>query len=229
MDKPTGDENFITLDELLEHWDVSKKTLRRQIRKLSHQQRADFVQKVPIGERLYGEDGKEHFYYTLERDFWMELMESHYSRKRKYRPVGESLDTPPGSGGQSPAKEANLGGQDVRTDAELNKDLEEEKRVLERKEAVAQQMVSYLEGRIREEGDRFERMQKDDRDKYLEALGQKDFLISGLHQEIGELKALQAPKPADSVDTGDGQSPDSPTQPESTAQQSPESHGQESE
>lgn len=242
MDKPTGDDNFLTLDELLEHWDVSKKTLRRQIKRLSHHEREDFVRKVPIGQELTGEDGKEHFYYTLGREFWMNRMARHYPRRRKLSPSPESLDTGKETGGQGEASRVDTGGgqrvptgsQSVQTEPKLIEELKRDLRVAQRNDSVAQRLVNHLEDQLNKQGDRFERMQNADRDRYLDALEKKDFLISGLHQEIGELKALQAPKSAEPeevkpLDTGDGQSSDSSTPTENTAQQSNESDGQESE
>lgn len=113
MDKPTGEDNFITIDELREHWDVSEKTIRRHIRwRLSPDDRESFVRKMPLGQSMKGQDGEEHFFYTLERDFWMKRMEKSYPRKRKLHPLDRSTvtgtDTPPDS--QRP-KSGPLSGQ----------------------------------------------------------------------------------------------------------------------
>ena len=113
MDKPTGEDNFITIDELREHWDVSEKTIRRHIRwRLSPDERVTFVRKVPLGQSMKGQDGEEHFFYTLKRDFWMKRMRRLYPRKRKLHVLEEapdsSPDTPPDD---QPPKSGLLSGQ----------------------------------------------------------------------------------------------------------------------
>ena len=201
MDKPTGTDNFITIDELRDHWDVSEKTIRRHIRwRLSHDERERFVRKVPLGQSMKGQDGEEHFFYTLERDFWMDRMAERYPRKRKLHVLKESTDT--NTEKKSPEPGHLIEGSWV-SSVQHEKELQEWKGM-------------YYHERNERKQERAER----------QALIQENI-------KLNKLLLPESVKPKEStegsLDSGDGHGSDSPPPPENTAQQSHESHVQESE
>jgi hypothetical protein len=202
MDKPTGDDNFITIDELREHWDVSEKTIRRQIRwRLAADERERFVRKVPLGQSMKGQDGEDHFYYTLERDFWMRRMEKLYPRKRKLHIRKEGTDNSP--------------------------DTPQDKQRPESGPAQPKGSVSRLEHD--KELEIWKELYYHERDERKQERGERQALIQD-NMKLSKMLLSAGKEPEESTeespDSGSQQGADNPPQPENMADPSHESHGQ---
>lgn len=169
---------------------------------------------VPFGESLLGEDGREHFFYTLDRAFWVPRMRKLYPNKEIRPLVPGSMDGSTDSGGETPGsvpgQEELESGQKTSSllDGALMSRVEHEKELKEWKELY-----------YHERGERMhERAER-------QALIQENI-------KLNNLLLAEPVKPKETVespDGGGGQGADNPPPPESTAQQSHEAHGQESE